>query len=86
MTIHEILGKHPDEIAKMSTEELTQHLSKYFVVTRPERVATRSDSNRPYTMPKKLDANALRGLEMLKQMGFADLAQQGLNSAKGKKR
>lgn len=72
--IEQLLGKSSDELIAMSDEELDKFLSPYYNVTRPERIVRRTDSNRPHTMPKKLDENTSKGLGMLAQMGFGNLA------------
>lgn len=80
ITIEQILDCSAAQLEAMTDEQLTAHLSKYFIVTRPEQAARR-EGYQPGKMVK-LDANGLKGIEVLKQLGLGELAAFALTKRK----
>jgi hypothetical protein len=84
MLIEQLLELGRVELEAITDEQMDAYLKKYYCVTRPEQVAVRSDYNRPKVITK-LDANALKGIEALKQMGLGSLGAFALANARKKR-
>ena len=75
MTLEELLNCSAAELQNMSDNELTQHLSKYFIVTRPDLAKEARQQNSKQNPLKMLEqAEHLRKIkraqEIAKAMGI----------------
>jgi len=69
MTIEQILEMSPDELEKMTDEELIKHFTPYFDVTRPE-LCVRPTNGVRRIEPPQLSFKAKQNIEKLKELGI----------------